>query len=309
MRSMIFQLKNLLALQLLAIGLLHGFRSIFAIRMLLSSLAMIPLFLVSSSYSQAPPKEPGNDMRSVDELLLFFPSKHPDGDWNPNGLQFQDVDFVSEDNVKLHGWYCPAAKPKGSVLVSHGNAGNIAYRAQWIAYLQTTCRLNVFMYDYRGYGRSKGKPTVEGALKDARAARAKLCELASIKDEDILLMGESLGGAISVQLASESKPRALILQSTFSSLRDVASVHYARLAWLVPKNKLNSTEAISKYQGPLLLSHGNSDRTIPIELGEKLYQAAPGPKSMVVIQSADHNDWDGAEYRSKLEGFLRKVCK
>lgn len=309
MIAMIFQIKNLLVVLSLVIGLVHGLLLNFAFRMLLSSLAMIPFYLVPTSYSQSPPREPGNDMRSVDELLLFFPSKHPDGDWNPKGLQFQDIDFESEDKVKLHGWYCPAAKPIGSVLISHGNAGNIAFRAPWIAYLQTSCRLNVFMYDYRGYGRSKGKPTVEGALKDARAARAKLCELASIKDEDVLLMGESLGGAISVQLAAESKPRALILQSTFSSLRDVASVHYARLAWLVPKNKLNSTDAITKYQGPLLLSHGNSDRTIPIELGEKLYQAAPGPKSMVVIQGADHNDWDGAEYRSKLEGFLREVCK
>ena len=141
--------------------------------------------------------------RSIDELLLFFPSKFPNGDWNPKDLLFQDVFFTAEDKTKLHGWYCPANDPRAVMLVAHGNAGHVASRAAWLRYLQTRVKVSVFMFDYRGYGRSEGTPTVEGAIQDARAARAKLCELSASKDSEMLLMGESLGGAIVVQLAAE----------------------------------------------------------------------------------------------------------
>lgn len=156
---------------------------------------------------------------TIDELLLFFPTKYPDGDWNPTNLKFQNVFFTAEDKTKLHGWYCPANNPRAVVLVAHGNAGHVASRVPWLRYLQTRAKVSVFMFDYRGYGRSEGTPTVQGAIQDANSARAKLCELAAIKDSEMLLMGESLGGAIVLQLAADSPPRGLILQSTFSSLR------------------------------------------------------------------------------------------
>lgn len=126
---------------------------------------------------------------SIDELLLFFPSKFPNGDWNPKDLKFQDVFFAAEDKTKLHGWYCPTDNPRAVVLIAHGNAGHVASRAAWLRYLQTRAKLSVFMFDYRGYGRSEGTATVEGAIQDATAARAKLCELASVKDSEMILMG------------------------------------------------------------------------------------------------------------------------
>ena len=244
---------------------------------------------------------------SIDELLLFFPSKFPDGDWNPRGLQFQDVFFAAEDETKLHGWYCPANNPRAVVLVAHGNAGHVASRAAWLRYLQTRARVSVFMFDYRGYGRSEGTPTVQGAIQDAAAARAKLCELAAIKDSEMLLMGESLGGAIVVQLAAKSPPRGLILQSTFSSLRDVAEVHYPRLSWLVPRNKLDSVAEIPGFRGPLLQSHGTADRTIPFSSGEKLFRAANEPKEFVAIERADHNDWLTDAYLKRLDEFITRM--
>lgn len=206
--------------------------------------------------------------QSIDELLLFFPSKHPVGNWAPEGLRFEDVYFTAEDETKLHGWYCPCDMPRAVVLLAHGNAGNVASRASWLRYLQSRARLSVFVFDYRGYGRSEGTPTVEGAIQDARAARAQLCKLAKVDDSEILLMGESLGGAIVIQLAAEVQPKALVLQSTFSSLRDMADAHYPRLSWLVPRDKLDSTTRIARYRGPLLQSHGSADRTIPFFLAE-----------------------------------------
>jgi hypothetical protein len=245
--------------------------------------------------------------RSLDELLLFFPAKHPAGNWIPTGLTFQDVAFESRDKTKLHGWYCPCEKPRAVVLMAHGNAGNVATRAAWLSYLQTKLRVSTFMFDYRGYGKSEGVPTTEGVLDDARAAMTKLGELTQSKDFDIVVMGESLGGAVAVQLAAERAPRALILQSTFSSLRDVADIHYPKLSWLVPTDKLNSAREIVKYKGPVLLSHGSADGTIPFPLGFKLFKAANQPKSLVMIPGADHNDWLRADYLGQLSAFIEKL--
>ena len=165
-------------------------------------------------------------------------------------------------------------------------------------------RVAVFAFDYRGYGRSEGVPTVEGAFADGRAAREKLAELAGIRDSDIILMGESLGGAIVLQLAAESPPSGLILQSTFSSLRDIADVHYPALSWLVPRTKLDSAARIRTYKGPLLQSHGTADRTIPIASAKKLFEAAQEPKSFVEIPQADHNNWITEEYLKRMNEFI-----
>lgn len=244
---------------------------------------------------------------SLDERLLFFPAKFPEGDWEPKDLKFEDVYFTAEDGTKLHGWYCPAENPRAVVLVAHGNAGHVASRASWLRYLQQQLKVSVFMFDYRGYGRSEGIPTVEGVIQDATAARAKLCELARIQEDEMLLMGESLGGAIVVQLAKKSAPRGLILQSTFSSLRDVADFHYPQLSWLVPADKLNSAEDISKFTGALLQSHGSVDQTIPFSSGEKIFKNANEPKEFVTIESADHNNWMTAAYLKKLDQFIQKL--
>lgn len=246
---------------------------------------------------------------SIDELLLFFPSKHPAGNWAPKELRFEDVWFTAQDHTRLHGWYCPSDAPRATILIAHGNAGSIASRAPLLRYLQSRAQVSTFMFDYRGYGRSEGAPTVEGALQDARAARAKLRELAKTKDSEMLLMGESLGGAVVVELAAESAPRGLILQSTFSSLKDVADVHYPKLSWLVPPAKLDSAARIARYRGPLFQSHGDADRTIPFASGEKLFRSANEPKAFLRIQGADHNNWLTREYVRRLDEFIKSVTR
>lgn len=280
-------------------------------RMLVSVLlAVIAIIAVQCCHGQGlsePVSAIESKSPSIDELLLFFPSKFPNGDWNPKELKFQDVYFAAQDKTKLHGWYCPADNPRAVVLVAHGNAGHVASRAPWLRYLQTRAKVSVFMFDYRGYGRSEGTPTVEGAIQDATAARKKLCEIAAVKDSEMLLMGESLGGAIVVQLAAKSPPRGLILQSTFSSLRDVAEVHYPDLAWLVPRNKLNSAGRVADFRGPLLQSHGKADRTIPFSSGERLFRAANEPKQFVAIENAGHNNWLTDAYLTELDAFITRV--
>lgn len=259
---------------------------------------------VSASASSSSNNSRTRPFRTIDELLLFFPTKFPDGNWQPDNLKYEDVFFEAADKTRVHGWYCPCEKPRAVILIAHGNAGHVAHRAGWLRYLQQEARVTTLMFDYRGYGRSEGKPTVPGVLQDARAARAKLCELAGVKDSELLLMGESLGGAVAVQLAAESPPRGLILQSTFSSLRDAAGVHFPRLSWLVPKKKLDSFSAISRYKGPLLQSHGTTDGTIPFSLGQKLHRAANQPKTLLKIPGAGHNNWMTQDYLDQLDRFI-----
>jgi hypothetical protein len=242
--------------------------------------------------------------QSIDERLLFFPVKYPDGEWQPAGLNYSDVWFTATDGVRIHGWYCPCKNPRAFVLYCHGNAGNVTHRADVMRLIQGRLRAAVLIFDYRGYGRSEGVATVEGILADARAARTFLAKQAAIYESDIVLIGNSLGGALAVQLAAEQRPRALVLENTFSSLKDIAAHHYPALAWLVPAKKLNSTEQIARYEGPLLQCHGDADRTIPFELGTKLFAAANEPKQLVKIPGGDHDDWLPYEYYAKLDALL-----
>jgi fermentation-respiration switch protein FrsA (DUF1100 family) len=163
------------------------------------------------------------------------------------------------------------------------------------------------IFDYRGYGRSEGTPTVKGILQDALAARKFLVKRTGVADARIILTGQSLGGAVAVELAAQGGARGLVLESTFSSLRDVASQHYPALAWLVPAGKLDSTARITRYQGPLLQSHGDTDQTIPYALGLKLFKAANEPKQFVRVVGADHNDPPSADYYRQLERFIAEL--
>lgn len=241
------------------------------------------------------------------DMMLFFPTKYPEGDWEAVGLEHEDVWFASADGTRLHGWYCPVESPRAILLFLHGNAGNMATRVEWLSYLRRSLHVATFVFDYRGYGRSEGTPSIAGLLQDARAARAKLRELAGIGDDEMLLMGESIGGALAVNLAADSAPRGLILQSVFTSLREIAAVHYPGFSWIVPKDKLNSYSLISQVHAPLLQSHGTADRIVPYRMAEKLFQAANEPKRFVSIDGADHNDWIGEVYVRELSSFIERV--
>ena len=240
---------------------------------------------------------------TIDDLLLFHPTKYPRGNWKPLSLKFQDVWFTSADGTRLHGWYCPASQPRAILLYAHGNAGNISHRSHLLLRLQKS-GISTFVFDYRGYGRSDGRASKEGLLQDARAARTQLATLAGVKESEIVLMGRSLGGAVVVQLAAEASPKGLILESTFSSLIDVASHHYPRLSWLVNPKSFDSVSALPQYKGPLLQSHGDADGMIPLRLGEKLFHAANHPKRFVLIPKGKHNSPQSEEYYRIFNRFI-----
>lgn len=261
----------------------------------------------SLASSSAKVQEVAQQAVTPDEWFLFFPSTYPDGDWEPEDLQFENIWFEADDDTKLHAWYFEHPNPQGVLLYAHGNGGHLAHRGSLMQYLRERMEVSVMIFDYRGYGRSEGTASVAGILQDAQAARSKLSDLASVAEEDIILMGRSLGGAVVADLSRSVSPRAMILESTFSSFKDIAEVAAPSLAWMVPKEKLNSLSALAAYPGPLLQSHGNRDNTIPFALGQKLFQAAKGRKQFLVIDGGSHNSEQGWEYYAALNRFLSSL--
>lgn len=240
-----------------------------------------------------------------EESLIFFPSKYPEGNWQPRGLEFEDAWFTAADGVKLHGWYVPCQSPRAIVLFAHGNAGNLSDRADMLRYLSGPLRTSVMIFDYRGYGRSEGQPNEEGVLADARAARAWLAQRAGVREQDIVLLGESLGGGAMVDLAAKDGARGLVLENSFTSLVDVAAHHYPFLpVRMVMRNRLDSLAKIGQYHGPLLIRHGDADTIIPFEQAERMFAAANEPKRLLVVPGGDHNDAPTREYLAALDQFL-----
>jgi len=247
----------------------------------------------------------------LEDSLVFYPVRYPEGDWQPPGLDFTDAWFASADGTQLHGWYVPREKPCAVILFCHGNAGNISHRADLLRILNRRLGATVLIFDYRGYGRSQGKPSEPGVYADARAARAWLAEHAGVAETDIVLLGESLGGAVAVDLAAADGARALVLQSTFTSAPDVAARAFPWLPvrWLM-HTRLDSLGKIARYRGPLLQSHGDADTIIPFQFGQRLYEAATAasePKRFIPLPGADHNDPLPPFYFEALEKFLDEL--
>lgn len=242
------------------------------------------------------------------ERWLVFPaSRYPEGDWDPPNLAFEDVWFEAEDGTKLHGWYVPRDNPRGYALYAHGNGGNLSHR--WGTYKSLTRDhgLAIFAFDYRGYGRSEGSPNEAGILADGRAAQAWLARRASIPPDQIILMGESLGGAVAIELASTVGARVLVLEKTFTSLPDVAAAHLPifPIRWLM-RARFDSASKIGRYKGPLFQVHGDIDGIVPFDSGRRLFEAANEPKRFLVVPGQDHNDALPREYHETLESFLRE---
>lgn len=239
----------------------------------------------------------------------FFPMRYPAGDWNRQGaVGAQDVWLTTSDGVKIHAWWRPLAGAKVVTLFLHGNAGNVTHRAA--AMLEIAAAGNaVLVPDYRGYGRSDGRPTEQGLYRDAAAAYDWLLAQGWTTGQ-IILHGESLGTSVAADLAARRRCAGLILEAPFPSARAVAArvlpVLGPALVW-----GFDTRKKIRAQRANLLILHGTSDEVIDFALGQEVFATANPPKEFWAVSGAHHNDiaaTAGVAYQQRLRSFMMNAC-
>jgi fermentation-respiration switch protein FrsA (DUF1100 family) len=224
-------------------------------------------------------------------------------------LRPQNVWFRAADDTKLHGWYIPHSQAKRLVVYCHGNCEHVADLVNLAFHLRSRLQATLFLFDYRGYGRSKGKPHEEGCIQDGLAAQRWLARKEGVLNQDITIVGRSIGGAVAVAVATEHGARALVLENTFAELTEVAANRYPWLpVKLVMRNRYDSLRRIQDYHGPLFQCHGAKDTVVPIEHARKLFDAAPsGRKQFFEAPLARHQSTLPPTYYAALAEFLDDV--
>jgi hypothetical protein len=255
--------------------------------------------------------------RFIEKGFIFHPERSNDSA-TPDvyGIEYDDVIFRTGDGLNLNGWFVPGKKPSPdadlhTLLWFHGNAGNINRRLDNIKMMYERVPLNVFIIDYRQYGRSEGKVSEQGTYIDARAALAYLHSRKEINREKIIFFGRSLGSAVAVELALNEKCRALILETPFTSILEMGKKLYPFLPLsLLLKTKYDSLAKIRNIKVPILVMHGDKDDLVPFEHGKRLYDIANEPKEFYTIPGAGHNDTHivgGDKYFDVIRNFVNKL--
>lgn len=268
-----------------------------AIRITLGVLVGATLFLVFS-----------------EKRLIYYPAAEVEVTPKALGLPFEEVAIDVEPGVKLHGWFISAAKEPSvaTVLFSHGNAGNIADRLDRVLRWREL-GADFLLYDYRGYGRSTGSPDEEGTYRDGRAAYDYLVKSRHVDPARLVLMGESLGCAVSIQLAIERKAAGLVIEAPFASIAHMANAIYPFLPLgSFIRTRYENVRKIPQLKMPLFVVQGTRDEVIPVSQGKMVFDAAPEPKQYLAIEGAHHNDVyvvGGEGYRRKLAEFVVRVSR
>lgn len=246
-------------------------------------------------------------------LTLFRPSRRPISSWNPADYGIDpacvsELRFESADGHELHGWYCRAGEPVASLLYCHGNTGNLTNSAPAIPAL-LAAGLNVFSFDYRGYGRSSGIPTVGGLIEDAIAA-AEEHEKVRSNDLPSILFGYSLGGAVALQLSHRWRFDGLVLQSTFTNLRAMARHRFPRTPiHYVVGGEFDSIEAMRRVEVPTVVVHGSDDRTVPSWMGTKLFEASRHGRELVLVDGGAHTNLFAVDSARVVDSIRRLALR
>jgi fermentation-respiration switch protein FrsA (DUF1100 family) len=259
-------------------------------------------------------------LRLFEDRMIFFPNVYAAGDWDVQGmgLNFEDVFFTTSDGVRIHGWWAAAQKDADqgaeapfTILYFHGNAGNLTNRIENIVFLQQL-PANVFAIDYRSYGKSEGPfPSEQGVYRDALAAYDYLVSEKGIPPEKIVVLGQSLGTVVAVEVASKQKVAGLILEAGFPS-----AARAAQLVMPVPgvqhlvRSRFDSAEKLKEIHVPVLVAHCTADPILPFSLGEELFAAANQPKTFLPYDAACHEPLypsDPEDYAAQLQKFLGSV--
>jgi len=242
----------------------------------------------------------------IQSHYIYYPERVLSVTPHSIGLQFESVSFETTDGVQLSGWFVPSESARGVILFCHGNAGNISHRLDSIQIFHQL-GLDVFIFDYRGYGQSEGNPTEQGTYKDAEAVWRYLIEERQVNPNEVIIFGRSLGGAIASWLAQSHTPGGLILESTFTSLPDIATGLYPYLPVRpLLRFEYNTAEYLGRVDCPVLIVHSRDDEIMPFNHGQRLLEVAREPKRFLEI-TGTHNQgfiMSGERYEEGLNEFI-----
>jgi alpha-beta hydrolase superfamily lysophospholipase len=230
-------------------------------------------------------------MVSFENQFIYFPDRELWQKPSDIGLLFEETRFQASDGERLHGWFMPREAARFTVLHFHGNAGNISHRLSLYRRWHMM-GLSVFAFDYRGYGKSTGKPDEAGLYNDARAAWLQLTAKHGISPKTIIIAGRSLGAAVAVKLASEVEAAGLALETPFTSIPDMAAYHYPILPLRrLVSSRYDAKSMIKSVHMPLLLISAGNDEIVPAGMAESIFAAASEPKTHTML-AGNHNDFD-----------------
>ncbi len=247
----------------------------------------------------------------VDRSFIYFPSREIEATPGDVGLDFEDVRFKASDGVVLHGWFVPGGGD-ATLVWFHGNGGNIGHRVGNIRELVVRLGVSIFIFDYRGYGRSEGSPYEEGTYLDAESAITYVRSREDVDPEKTIYFGRSLGCAVAAGMAIKYPPRALICESGFTSVRAITKSVYPFLPGLqlLVTTKYDTLSKIERVNAPVMVLHGDRDEIVPFSMSRELFDAAKGPKRFYTIEGAGHNDTyyvGGPAYFEALREFVDEV--
>ena len=244
----------------------------------------------------------------IEEHFIYFPERQFACTPADYGLTYQDVVFQTEDSLWLHGWFVPGRRDI-TWIWCHGNAGNISHRVDNLLLVHEILGVGVLLFDYRGYGKSDGKPSEKGTYLDAMAAWKYIESRGDIDLSKIVIFGRSLGTAIAVDLALSHHSYGVILESPITSIEEMGEKAFPHfpIRSLV-RTKYDSLSKIPKLFTPLLVIHGDLDEVVPFDMGRRLFEAANEPKTFHPVLGAGHNDTyirGGETYFEAIEAFMK----
>ena len=242
-----------------------------------------------------------------EDTFIYFPDHKTHTTPQAYGLAYEEVWFGEEE--RLHGWFVPG-RTDTTILWFHGNGSNLSHpgRVEYIKLLHDRLGVSFFIFDYRGYGRSAGRPSEPGLYQDAQDALAYLRSREDVNPERIVYYGKSLGGAVASHLAIQNPPYRLILESTFTSTPDMARVQFPFLP-LRPflYTRYSNRQHLAAIHAPVLIIHGDRDEQVPVQHADTLYAVANEPKQLYIVRGADHDDvyhFGGERYLETFAEFL-----
>jgi len=240
--------------------------------------------------------------------MIYFPTRQIEATPADARLDYEDVTLEPAEGAEIHGWWVPCENARGALLFCHGNAGNISHRIDSIRDFNRL-GMSVFIFDYRGYGKSSGRPNEKRTYEDVTAAWRHVTEERGVPPGQIVIFGRSLGGGPAAYLAGRTRPAGLILESTFTSLVDVGKHYYPYLpVRLILRTRYPVAEYIREVKAPVLVAHSPEDEIIPCKLGRAVFEAAPAPKEWFEMRGTHNEGYMtmGPAYARRLDEFLTR---